>query len=90
MEVYRKKSVIIDPKVWVEASDDYEDNEVLSVACDAGVEYVITQDWNDILSLRDPKTKEVIIEDENGNEVCRLKILTPREFLEELQEKGKI
>ncbi|CAI1492883.1 PIN domain containing protein VapC [Thermococcus nautili] len=90
MEVCRKKSVIIDPKVWVEASDDYEDNEVLSVACDAGVEYVITQDWNDILSLRDPKTKEVIIEDENGNEVCRLKILTPREFLEELQEKGKI
>nr|WP_192964465.1 putative toxin-antitoxin system toxin component, PIN family [Thermococcus sp. IRI33] len=87
MAAFEKKSVIIDPEIWVDASDDEEDNEVLSVACDAGAEYVITQDQADLISLRDPVTKEVIIEDENGNEVCRIKILTPREFLEELKEK---
>lgn len=87
MAAFEKKSVVLDPEIWIDASDDEEDNEVLSVACDAGVEYLITQDEDDLLSLRDPVTKEVIIEDESGNEVCRIKILTPREFLEELKEK---
>lgn len=88
MRVFEEKSVIISPKSWVNASNDDEDNEVLSVACDAGVEYLITQDQDDLLSLRDPETKEVIIEDEEGNEVCRFKILTPREFLDELKNSG--
>ncbi|NJE60964.1 putative toxin-antitoxin system toxin component, PIN family [Thermococcus sp. 21S7] len=82
------KSVVISPESLVDASEDEEDNEVLSVACDAGVEYLITQDQDDLLSLRNPETKEVIIEDEDGNEVCRIKILTPREFLEELKKRG--
>nr|WP_240703303.1 putative toxin-antitoxin system toxin component, PIN family [Thermococcus indicus] len=88
MTAFEIKSVVISPESWVDASEDEEDNEVLSVACDAGVEYLITQDQDDLLSLRDPETREVIIEDEDGNEVCRIKILTPREFLEELKKKG--
>ena len=85
MTAFERKSVIISPESWVDASEDEEDNEVLSVACDAGVEYLITQDQDDLLSLRDPETKEIVIEDEDGNEVCRFKILTPREFLAELK-----
>lgn len=88
MTAFERKSVIISPESWVDASEDEEDNEVLSVACDAGVEYLITQDRDDLLPLRDPETKEVVIEDEDGNEVCRFKILTPREFLAELRDRG--
>ncbi|AEC52082.1 hypothetical protein PNA2_1166 [Pyrococcus sp. NA2] len=51
-----------------------KDNEVLSIACDAGVDFVITLDNKDIINLRDPTTKEIIIEDEDGNEVCRFKV----------------
>jgi len=90
MTAFEIKSVIISPESWVDASKDVEDNEVLSVACDAGVEYLITLDKDDLLSLRDPGTKEVIIDDEEGNEVCRFKILTPREFLNEVTKKGLI
>ncbi len=90
MTAFETKSVIISPMIQVNASDDEEDNEVLSVACDAGVKYLITQDQGDLLSLRDPETREVIIEDDEGNEVCRIKILTPREFLNELKEMGVI
>ena len=90
MTVFEIKSVVISPESWVDASEDEEDNEVLSVACDAGVEYLITQDQDDLLSLRDPGTKEVIIEDEEGNEICRIKILTPREFLDEVEKKGGV
>ena len=85
MTAFEIKSVVISPESWVDASEDDEDNEVLSVACDAGVEYLITQDQDDLLSLRDPETKEIVIEDEEGNEVCRFKILTPGEFLAELR-----
>lgn len=87
LNLYRQRVRIIEPEVYVNASTDPEDNEVLSVACEVGVDFVITLDNKDIISLRDPKTKEIIIEDEEGNEVCRIKILTPREFLEELKEK---
>jgi len=52
------------------------------------VNYLITLDQKDILSLRDQDTKEIVIEDDEGREVCRFKVLTPREFLNELQAKG--
>ncbi len=86
LSLYLQRARIIEPEVYVSASDDPEDNEVLSVACEAGVDFVITLDNKDIISLRDPKTKEIIIEDEEGNEVCRFKILTPGEFLAELRD----
>ena len=85
LNMYLQRARIIEPEVYVDASTDPEDNEVLSVACDAGVDFVITLDNKDIISLRDPTTKEIVIEDEDGNEVCRFKILTPGEFLAELK-----
>ncbi|CAB49825.1 Hypothetical protein PAB1755 [Pyrococcus abyssi GE5] len=88
LTLYLQRARIIEPKVYVNASDDPEDSEVLSVACEAGVDFVITLDNKDIISLGDPKTKEIIIEDEEGNEVCRFKILTPGEFLAELKNMG--
>jgi len=90
LNLYLQRSRIVEPEVDVDVSTDPEDNEVLSVACEAGVDFVITLDNRDIISLRNPTTKEVIIENENGNEVCRFKILTPGEFLEELRKLGVI
>jgi len=85
LNLYHQRCRLIEPEVYVDASSDPEDNEVLSVACEADVDFVITLDNRDVISLRDPETKEIIIEDENGNEVCKFKILTPREFLAELE-----
>ena len=44
LNLYRQRARIIEPEVYVSASDDPEDNEVLSVACEAGVDFVITLD----------------------------------------------
>jgi len=85
LNLYLQRARIIEPEVYVDASSDPEDNEVLSVACEAGVDFVITLDNKDIIGLRNPTTKKIVIEDEDGNEVCRFKILTPGEFLEELR-----
>jgi len=85
LNMYLQRARIIEPEVYVDASTDPEDNAVLSVACEASVDFVITLDNKDIISLRDPTTKEIVIEDEDGNEVCRFKILTPGEFLAELK-----
>ena len=90
LNLYLQRARIIEPEVYVDASTDPEDNEVLSVACEAGVDFVITLDNKDIISLRDPATKEIIIEDEAGSEVCRFKILTPGEFLAELRDMEEV
>ena len=90
LNLYLQRARIIEPEVYVDASTDPEDNEVLSVACEAGVDFVITLDNKDIISLRDPATKEIIIEDEEGNEVCRFKILAPGEFLAELRDMEEV
>ncbi|NJE09263.1 hypothetical protein E3E31_12165 [Thermococcus sp. M39] len=84
----QSKSRLVNPDIVVNVSPDTEDNEVLSVACYANVDYLITLDREDILSLRDPNTKEIIIEDNGGKEVCRFKVVTPGEFLSELQISG--
>ena len=88
MEMYILKSRIVEPDTQVEASSNPEDNEVLSVACYSKVDFLITLDRDDILSLRDPKTKEIVIEDEDGSEVCRFFAVTPREFIDILREIG--
>ncbi|USH00443.1 putative toxin-antitoxin system toxin component, PIN family [Thermococcus argininiproducens] len=87
-QLIQSKSRLVDPNIMVNASPDPEDNEVLSVACYVNADYLITLDQEDILSLRDPNSKEIIIEDDEGKEVCRFKIVTPREFLSELYEIG--
>lgn len=85
-QLIQSKSRLVDPDIEVNASPDPEDNEVLSVACYVNADYLITLDQEDILSLRESDTKEIVIEDNEGKEVCRFKILTPGEFLNELYE----
>ena len=85
-QLIQSKSRLVDPDIEVNASPDPEDNEVLSVACYVNADYLITLDQEDILSLRDSDTKEIVIEDNEGKEICRFKIVTPREFLNELYE----
>lgn len=87
-QIIQSKSRLVEPDIEVNVSSDPEDNEVISVASYANVDCLITLDREDILSLRDPDTKEIVIEDEDGREVCRFKVLTPREFLNELQAMG--
>lgn len=85
-QLIQSKSRLVDPDIEVNASPDPEDNEVLSVACYVNANYLITLDQEDILSLRDSDTKEIVIEDNEGKEICRFKIVTPGEFLNELYE----
>ena len=72
-EIYSSRSKVVNPDVLVEASPDPEDNELLSVAVCSGADVVITLDRRHLLSLRDPKTKEILIEDEQGCRVFRVK-----------------
>ncbi|NJE26444.1 hypothetical protein E3E22_07410 [Thermococcus sp. MV5] len=58
------------------------------MACYVNADYIITLDKGDILSLRDPDTKEIIIEDNERGEIYRFKVITPGEFLSELQGMG--
>ncbi len=72
-----EKSVLIFPREHFSLCRDPKDNKFLDVAYEIKAEYLITLD-KDLLDLRD-KNKELEVKEH------RLKILRPKEFLEEIE-----
>ena len=73
-ELYRRAEIVV-PKTEISMCRDPEDDKFLEAAYEAKADYIITFD-RDLLALRDD-AKELALREHH------IRLLTPREFLEE-------